>query len=579
MGALASAISNAAGQGLGFDVFQIRQEPTRGLTLTAGRYLGSRLFLDLQLPLGSQSQQTTAGRQSRAGIRAGVHAAPLAPGQPPGRQPVARASVPGAPCVLADRRGPLALLACPELERRSRAQDALNRVGPNTQVHSVEFQFKGKHVAGPGRAAAEDRADGPGRHGRAPARASDSCRSCRRWARTRSIPSRCSATWSGSGATTSARGFPRPTSSTRRATRRSRTHRGDLRDRRRAAARGRHAGVRRRAAARSRCRRRSSESWRRFVRAERDRARPGRRGRAPGAGRQHRALVPGPRLSVRVRASARAGGQRRQSRRAQRAGGSRSPGKGAADRGRPGTRRFPRGRSCASSRSAGRLVRRPRRRTGAPGSSRSMDIMRLAIVDVPRDSADDSSVVVMLRITESQKHLISGEAGFISSGGLTSQATWTDRSWLGGLRTLTVAATGADRHRRAGESGAASSTGSTSPHSSRTSGTGTSRWRAAPSSSTGATSGTGARRSGSRARWSGRRRRSARCRLATRSLIAGSTTTASARTSRPRNTCPSSASPLRERPGHWTSPATGAPSRSRGAMAGWTGSPTRERDT
>jgi outer membrane protein insertion porin family len=71
-----------------------------------------------------------------------------------------------------------------------------------------------------------------------------------------------------------------------------------------------------------------------------------------------------------------------------------------------------------------------------------MDIIRLASVDVPRDSADDSSVVVMLRVTESQKHLIRGEAGFISSGGLTSQATWTDRSWLSGLRSLTVAATG-----------------------------------------------------------------------------------------------------------------------------------------
>ena len=59
-GALAGAIANAAGQGLGFDVFQIRQEPTRGLTLTAGRYVGSRLFLDLQLPLqlGTGSQQT-----------------------------------------------------------------------------------------------------------------------------------------------------------------------------------------------------------------------------------------------------------------------------------------------------------------------------------------------------------------------------------------------------------------------------------------------------------------------------------------------------------------------------------------
>jgi translocation and assembly module TamB len=59
IGTLASAISNTAGQGLGLDVFQIRQEPTRGLTLTAGRYLGSRLFLDLQLPLGSQSRQAT----------------------------------------------------------------------------------------------------------------------------------------------------------------------------------------------------------------------------------------------------------------------------------------------------------------------------------------------------------------------------------------------------------------------------------------------------------------------------------------------------------------------------------------
>jgi outer membrane protein insertion porin family len=70
-----------------------------------------------------------------------------------------------------------------------------------------------------------------------------------------------------------------------------------------------------------------------------------------------------------------------------------------------------------------------------------MDIVRLASIDVPRDSANDTSVVVMLRLDESPEHLIKGEAGYISSGGLTSQATWTDRSWLGGLRTLTVAAT------------------------------------------------------------------------------------------------------------------------------------------
>jgi outer membrane protein insertion porin family len=70
-----------------------------------------------------------------------------------------------------------------------------------------------------------------------------------------------------------------------------------------------------------------------------------------------------------------------------------------------------------------------------------MDIIRLASVDVPRDSASDSTVVVILRITESQQHIIKGEAGFISSSGVTTQATWTDRSWLSGLRTFTVAAT------------------------------------------------------------------------------------------------------------------------------------------
>lgn len=89
VGTLASAISNSAGQGLGFDVFQIRQEPTRGLTLTAGRYLGSRLFLDLQLPLGSQSQQTSGANLGpgfeleytlRRWLRANLRGGSLPPG-------------------------------------------------------------------------------------------------------------------------------------------------------------------------------------------------------------------------------------------------------------------------------------------------------------------------------------------------------------------------------------------------------------------------------------------------------------------------------------------------------------------
>jgi translocation and assembly module TamB len=60
MSTLTTALSNAAGQELGFDVFELRQEPIRGLTLTAGRYLSSRLYVDLQLPLqlGSQAQQS-----------------------------------------------------------------------------------------------------------------------------------------------------------------------------------------------------------------------------------------------------------------------------------------------------------------------------------------------------------------------------------------------------------------------------------------------------------------------------------------------------------------------------------------
>ena len=70
-----------------------------------------------------------------------------------------------------------------------------------------------------------------------------------------------------------------------------------------------------------------------------------------------------------------------------------------------------------------------------------MDIVRLASVDVPRDSAGDTSVVVRLHMAENPQYLIKGEGGYIASGGLTVQGTWTNRSWLGGLRTLTVAAT------------------------------------------------------------------------------------------------------------------------------------------
>jgi autotransporter translocation and assembly factor TamB len=83
---LSQSLSNTAEEELGLDVFQIKQEGLHGLTLTAGRYVGSRVFLSLHLPieLGGDLQQTpganlgpsfeleyAAQRWLRANIRGG----------------------------------------------------------------------------------------------------------------------------------------------------------------------------------------------------------------------------------------------------------------------------------------------------------------------------------------------------------------------------------------------------------------------------------------------------------------------------------------------------------------------------
>jgi translocation and assembly module TamB len=60
LGQLTEVISRAVGQELGFDVFQIRQDGTRGLMLTAGRYLTPRLFMSLQQPLDVAGQTEQA---------------------------------------------------------------------------------------------------------------------------------------------------------------------------------------------------------------------------------------------------------------------------------------------------------------------------------------------------------------------------------------------------------------------------------------------------------------------------------------------------------------------------------------
>jgi outer membrane protein insertion porin family len=67
-----------------------------------------------------------------------------------------------------------------------------------------------------------------------------------------------------------------------------------------------------------------------------------------------------------------------------------------------------------------------------------LDIVRLALLEVPRDQADDSSVVVRLEVTENRPRLVRGEAGLASGGGISGQVEWTHNAFLGGLRSFTA---------------------------------------------------------------------------------------------------------------------------------------------
>jgi outer membrane protein insertion porin family len=70
-----------------------------------------------------------------------------------------------------------------------------------------------------------------------------------------------------------------------------------------------------------------------------------------------------------------------------------------------------------------------------------LDLVRLALFDVPRQSARDSTVVVHLDVTENRPRLVRGEAGLASGGGISGEVDWTHRSFMGGLRTFSVTAT------------------------------------------------------------------------------------------------------------------------------------------
>ena len=69
-----------------------------------------------------------------------------------------------------------------------------------------------------------------------------------------------------------------------------------------------------------------------------------------------------------------------------------------------------------------------------------LDIVRLALLDVPRDRADDSSVVVKVDVTENPPRLVRGEVGLASGGGLAGEVEWTHNAFLGGVRTFTASA-------------------------------------------------------------------------------------------------------------------------------------------
>ena len=83
-----------------------------------------------------------------------------------------------------------------------------------------------------------------------------------------------------------------------------------------------------------------------------------------------------------------------------------------------------------------------------------LDIVRVASVDVPAlgprghdrrggrlAGAEHPSISVLpvrVQITEADRHLVSGDVGYVTDGGLSSQARWAHRNWSGGGRSLTL---------------------------------------------------------------------------------------------------------------------------------------------
>jgi outer membrane protein insertion porin family len=69
----------------------------------------------------------------------------------------------------------------------------------------------------------------------------------------------------------------------------------------------------------------------------------------------------------------------------------------------------------------------------------SLNIFQIALADVPEQPVD-STVTVLIRVREAPPRVVSAQTGYLSEGGVTGQASWTHRNFLGDARTFTAAA-------------------------------------------------------------------------------------------------------------------------------------------
>jgi len=65
-------------------------------------------------------------------------------------------------------------------------------------------------------------------------------------------------------------------------------------------------------------------------------------------------------------------------------------------------------------------------------------LFRLALLDVAEDQERDSTARIRVRIQESPLRLVTGELGYISTGGVSARGEFAHRNFMGGARTLRV---------------------------------------------------------------------------------------------------------------------------------------------